>query len=212
MKYKIDKLIISSENLVVDVKNVFFDIDKSPLLRKRLEDIRNVFKKKYNIKSLQVCATNKEGTHIISSLENQLWHDFLWTSTLMGSKVTNFIERIGKYLTLKPGEAIVDYAGVTDPSGVRISTYLLGLKLDGYAFAFNNSITNNRIYFVVAFHNININEIKYNTYSSLVKDLEKLENLLDSFLEYYKLYGTIDDSIILQNMLNKDQQFSSLIF
>lgn len=212
MKYKVDKLIVSNHNLIIDVKNIFFDIDKSPLLRKRIEDIRNILKKKYNIKAMQICAASKDGTHMISSLENKLWHDFLWTSTLMGSKVTDFVERLTKFFDLKPGEARVDYAGVRDPSGVRVSSYLLGIKLEGYHFAFHNSITNNRIYFVIAFHNMNINDIKYNTYASLVRDLEKLEHLLDTFLEYFKLYGTIDDSIILQNMLNKDEEFSSLIF
>jgi hypothetical protein len=212
MKYKLDKIIVNKYNLVIDVKNIFFDIDKSPLLRKRIEDIRNILKKKYNLKSIQVCATNKEGTHIISSLENKLWHEFLWTSTLMGSQMSNFTEKMTKFFHLKPGAAVVDYAGVVDNSGVRVSSYLLGIKLEGYHFAFHNANTNNRIYFVVAFENINMNDIKYDIYASLVRDLMELENLLDSFLEYFKTYGTIDDSIILQNMLNQDKQFSSLIF
>ena len=130
----------------------------------------------------------------------------------MGSKVTNFVERLTKFFVLKPGEACVDYAGITDVSGVKVSSYLLGINLEGYHFSFNNSITNNKIYFVIAFQNISINEIKYATYASLIKDLEKLESMLDTFLEYFKLYGTIDDSIILQNMLNKNEEFSSLIF
>jgi hypothetical protein len=212
MKYKVDKLIISDRNLIIDTKNIFFDIDKSPLLRKRMEDIRNILKKKYNIKAIQICGVNKEETHMISSLENQLWHDFLWTSTLMGSKVSNFVERLTKFFKLKPGEASVDYAGVTDTSGVRISSYLLGINLEGYHFSFNNSETHNKIYFVVAFQNININDVQYATYANLIKDLEKLEAMLDTFLEYFKLYGTIDDSIILQNMLNKNEDFTSLIF
>ena len=212
MKYKLDKIIFSERNLLFDVKNVFFDIDKSPLLRKQIEDVRNLLKKKYNIKSLQINASNKEETHLISSLENKLWHEFLWTSALMGSKISSFFHELNKTFIPKAGEGLVDYAGVVDPSGIRISYYLLGIRLEGYRFMFNNAITNNRTHFVVAFENINLNDLKYEVYKSLVEDLQKLEGMLNVFLDYFKTYGVIDDSIILQNMLSKDTKFSSLIF
>ena len=78
--YKINTININ--NKLISIKDMFTNINASPLLKKRLEEVRSAFRKKYNTRFMQIFVLNENNTKAIQSIESELWNDFLWGNYL----------------------------------------------------------------------------------------------------------------------------------
>ena len=131
MENQYKKNTININNNLINLNNIFTNINKSVLLKKRLEEIRNMFKKKYNVFFMQIICLNKTNDKIIHSAENEVWHEFIWNFI---QSISNFDHVITQLAQLPLGEKSIIIPNLFDNSNLRISYYILGTKIEGYSF------------------------------------------------------------------------------
>lgn len=199
------------DNIKISTDNIFMDLHTSVLYDKRIEEIKKMFIKKYNIDVMSIFVTNEKSTHCLLQHHTDSWNEYNRISFFSGLQYNIFYQETGKKnlkkffnLNSKNHEG-VEYATITDSSSKGMSSDIIGRKLHGYAFYFYNELNGNKIQYIIAFKNKNIQDISYSTYISLINDFRKAQTCLDVFLRYYEMYGKLDNSPLLASMIEQEK-------
>lgn len=204
------KFLELDDSLRVDVNGIFMRLHTSVLYDKRIETIKKMFIKKYDIEAISMFVTDKDNSHCLFQQHTDSWNEYNRTSFFSGLKYNLFFQDIGKktlkkFFTLNSVEGEgVEYGTITDASSKGLSADIVGKKMHGYIFYFYNEFNGNKVAYVIAFKNKTIEDINYGTYISLIHDLRKNKAGLDVFLRYYQMYGTLDNSPLLEAMVSQD--------
>jgi hypothetical protein len=198
------------DSIRINVDKMFMKLHTSILYDKRLELIKKMFIKKYDLDTMSMFVTDAENKHFLLQHHTDSWNEYNRISFFSGLKYNSFYQEIGQKtlnklcnLNSSEGEG-VEYATITDKSSKGLSADIIGRKLHGYGFFFYNPLNGNKITYIISFKNKTIEDINYSTYVSLVNDLRKNQQALDVFLRYYQMYQVIDNSPLLEAMVAND--------
>ena len=205
------KFLEIDDSLRINVEKMFMKLHTSILYDKRLETIKKMYMKKYDIEAMAMFVTDEDNKHTLFQQHTDSWSEYNRVSFFSGLKYNLFFSEVGKknmkkFFTLDSieGEGI-DYGTITDASSNILSAYIVGKKLHGYAFYIYNELNKNKVVYMIAFKNKTIEDIDYSTYVSLIEDLRKTKGALDVFLRYYQMYGVLDNSPLLEAMVAQDK-------
>jgi hypothetical protein len=205
------KFLELDNSIRVNTDKMFMKLHTSVLYDKRLEMLKKMFIKKYDIDTMSMFVTDEDNKHTLFQQHTDSWNEYNRISFFSGLKYNLFFQDIGKKtlakffgLKSKEGEG-VDYATITDSSSKSLSADIIGRRLQGYVFYFYNELNGNKIAYILAFKNKTIEDIDYTTYVNLINDFRKTQTALDVFLRYYQMYGVIDNSPLLEAMVAQDK-------
>jgi hypothetical protein len=192
--------------LTIENNKLFKKLHTSKFFDTILEERRLALKKKYAIDYVGVQLFDNTGKYFISNMGHDIWHDYSWHGEYSYEKFLD--DCLPKTLSLTSNERGLMFfeklnIGITKKSDLRAS--IVGNEKNGVSTMFHSETTNNNIQICITFEkDTSIASLEKSIFFSLMQDLNNMKDDFNIFMDYFKQHGTIDNSLELQQLIEKN--------